>query len=267
MGPCAQLPSFKSLSALQPQRKHKQIIANTATARESDLTTAAMESSPFATIPAELRNEIYSYLFELPSPIIIAPQWTPNPYDALHAFPPLKKNFTALAKTCRQLHQETTPIIYGQNKFMIRVSSDLHTANELTSMIKDWLNLLQSRRQYLKDVFVRIGADDYLKGRSVCAEVIKCCKTLFNGLKLRLELGVACSFSMNWSALRTQPLLFRFNHESSGQATAEMRTAVKNYYMTPGLRWIFPDDYAGECTDYLISVIKTLDQDPEWTWT
>lgn len=67
----------------------------------------------FLDLPAELRNDIYSLI--LPT----SDSFGVNDLATKPHFPVVSKKSTSMLRTCRQIHAETTPILYGSNTFHI----------------------------------------------------------------------------------------------------------------------------------------------------
>lgn len=80
-----------------------------------------METSPFARLSAELRNEIYAYALYMPEGV-----WLNDETDEEKSKPIGKLrlqasgDLTALTMTCRQIHAEAGLLFYSINKFFIR---------------------------------------------------------------------------------------------------------------------------------------------------
>ncbi|KAF2138867.1 uncharacterized protein K452DRAFT_194578, partial [Aplosporella prunicola CBS 121167] len=105
--------------------------------------------SPFLRLPAELRNEIYSLL--LTSPTIPALQRKAarcTTYSAARALPRADIH-PAILQTCRQIHAEATPMLYGRNTFAAHPSllsglpnlvqpSRPVTAPSVANLIRNW---------------------------------------------------------------------------------------------------------------------------------
>lgn len=97
-----------------------------------------METSPFARLSAELRNEIYAYTLYIPKGV-----WLNNEKDEEKNKPIRKRrlqasgNPTALTMTCRQIHAESVLLFYSINRFFIRPHSlgSLHPPGEYTEWV------------------------------------------------------------------------------------------------------------------------------------
>lgn len=187
-----------------------------------------MNASPLATIPAELRNEIYSYLFELPTPIIL----TPNPKHhgkKLSQTGTTTKHLTALAQTCRQLHHETTAMILGQNKFLIRANLSSFATQKFTTGVHNWLHDIQ--RYHLKNVSIHLLVREHTAPATV-AHIIRKCKQHFQYLSLRLEISVVCEFEgFKWDD-SLLPFRCHLNHQSAALAYQELTRALRSYRST-----------------------------------
>ncbi|KAI7539524.1 hypothetical protein KC331_g9706 [Hortaea werneckii] len=73
-----------------------------------------MESSPIATLSAELRNQIYHLVLTHPEPIIII-----SSYSGDEIFSPVarQRKLLALTRTCRTIRKEAIKIFYAINTF------------------------------------------------------------------------------------------------------------------------------------------------------
>lgn len=261
-----QLVCFKTPSAAHLQHKHDKLLPTSSALCERNLITATMNASPLATIPAELRNEIYSYLFELPSPIILEPDQYSDDDRLCRADENYIRHFTALAQTCRQLHQEITPIIVGQNKIIIRTNHERGNPEMAADCIQEWFEKLQYWKNCLKDVTIRFEIEEYIAEEDM-AEAMGRCQEPFQGLQLRFDMLISCAFPHRpWT--ETTPFEFRPNHQSVEQATLELSRAMQ-VYRGPLTSWP-PWSARGACLDSLASKLRTLiselDKDPKWRW-
>ncbi|KAK5132401.1 hypothetical protein LTR08_009084 [Meristemomyces frigidus] len=115
-----------------------------------------MDNSPLARLPAELRNDIYTLALTQPGRIHF-PDDLPTtcrclttPYIATDEgweIAPLSPNATALARTCRQIREESTELFYAENVFEF----ELPWAKE---SVKGKILVLQNMRKFI----VAIGA-------------------------------------------------------------------------------------------------------------
>ena len=80
-----------------------------------------METSPFARLSAELRNEIYAYALYIPEGVWLNDETDEEKTKAIGNLR-LKAsgNLTALTMTCRQIHAEAGLLFYSINRFSIR---------------------------------------------------------------------------------------------------------------------------------------------------
>lgn len=222
-----------------------------------------MDSSPFATIPAELRNEIYSYLFELPSPITLVLS-TENKCFELSRTSATMKNFTTLAKTCRQLHQEITPIVMGQNKFILEANLQFCFEDQLKTSIKNWLKCCP--RKLLKDVSLHLTSCEHID-RGGVVRIITKCKQLSKDLPSPLKVEVL--YKCEDFRMRSPGTWFRFSYhqESGSKAMAEIEAAVETYRRSTA----WPEGrakrhYITECMTYMKQIGWGLDQESDWSW-
>lgn len=96
-----------------------------------DLPTQAPTTSPLLALPAELRNAIYTYILVLVPPSTAstaantAAAAGPKAHGPSHLSPPnvtQPRLHADLLRTCRQIHAEATPILYGGNVFSAHAS-------------------------------------------------------------------------------------------------------------------------------------------------
>jgi hypothetical protein len=103
----------------------------------------------FLDLPRELRDLIYSHALHVSGALFI---YTPNlhrsfplfkakivRYKALGAVEPqsvYKRISTGLLRTCRQLHAESSPVLYGDNVFRIWLASDSGLALRYREMVR-----------------------------------------------------------------------------------------------------------------------------------
>lgn len=78
-----------------------------------------MDNSPFSRLSAELRNKIYIFTLVEEDPIELA---APSSDFKIR---------TALARTCRQLRQESLSLFYASNDFIITIKDDVLTHIQL----------------------------------------------------------------------------------------------------------------------------------------
>jgi hypothetical protein len=125
--------------------------------------TVKMEASLFNKLPGELRNRIYELaLLQFDGVTVFVPGIRP------HLFRPTEtKNILALTETCKEMHNEASPVFYRVNKFVLiskylgeRYSGDIQNArnSQWKRGLCDWLALLGSRNTAaLTHVEVDIG--------------------------------------------------------------------------------------------------------------
>lgn len=112
--------------------------------------------SPLLNLPAELRNKIYTSLFEFSAPIQIEYEW--NVYDS----DTTEMSFTVQANTglecslfytCRMLYEEATSVVYKRNTFYL-ISCHLHNNAQACAVtgFQEFLNRLGSRSSFLQAV-------------------------------------------------------------------------------------------------------------------
>lgn len=132
-----------------------------------------MDQSPLNDLPAELRNEIYSYALDIPEEIRIElPYW-----DLYILHRGLLRNAFALISTCRQIHEESLPLLLSYTKFVfpcgISERSDRATDDDLLTQIGDeihqWVQIFGKHSKHLKNVMITpcswytwCEKDDYL---------------------------------------------------------------------------------------------------------
>ena len=109
--------------------------------------------------PAEIRTMIYSFLLEEDSPIKMTttkPDLEPrrptrSTYSTLNAY---RRTALALLRVNKQIRNEATPVMYGNNHFHFRTLSEL----------KVFLDSVGSMRQYLRNI--EFGEESYVKSRA-----------------------------------------------------------------------------------------------------
>ncbi|SMR57176.1 unnamed protein product [Zymoseptoria tritici ST99CH_1E4] len=73
----------------------------------------------FGKLSPELRNEVYSYLLPQNSTIPLLPSPENGSYPSFEGIQP------PLTKVCRQIRNETKPMLYGNNKFILPLETHL----------------------------------------------------------------------------------------------------------------------------------------------
>ncbi|KAF2483058.1 hypothetical protein BDY17DRAFT_323822 [Neohortaea acidophila] len=91
--------------------------------------TPALQHSPLAKLPPELRNLIFEYAVTQLAPIFVEDKDYHNPDRriSLRATPRCRP--TALTQTCKQIRDEAEPLLYACNDFVIRLPR-LPTSND-----------------------------------------------------------------------------------------------------------------------------------------
>jgi hypothetical protein len=79
-------------------------------------TTAAQRPSAFLALPAELRNTIYALLLTAPTHVKQSRRIATRGLCSDYILPPLDL-CPALLRTCRQIHNEASSVLYGANQF------------------------------------------------------------------------------------------------------------------------------------------------------
>jgi hypothetical protein len=123
-------------------------------------TTAAQRPSAFLALPAELRNTIYALLLTAPTHVKQSRRIATRGLCSDYILPPLDL-CPALLRTCRQIHNEASSVLYGANQFASHPS--LLTA--LPYLIKRWYIFLRL------DVDARFNAEQLEQAFSSAEEL------------------------------------------------------------------------------------------------
>lgn len=75
-----------------------------------------MDNSPFAKLPAELRNLVYSHALKKDKPYVFGPIRLQGPTPAEHERG-AAENPLSLAQTCKAINTECAPLFYSENEF------------------------------------------------------------------------------------------------------------------------------------------------------
>lgn len=121
------------------------------------VTPATMDHSPLNDLPAELRNEIYGYVLEMPGDVEIdRSDWrvTNNPVKTD------LQSATALLSTCRQVHHEGLPILLSANRFVFEShfsgnsdrDEDEDTLDQISDLLQGWIEGFRRYSTHLKHV-------------------------------------------------------------------------------------------------------------------
>lgn len=132
-----------------------------------------MDESPLNDLPAELRNEIYGYVLELPEEITIEVQsWRLENMPGTHI-----ESATSLLATCRQIHHEGLPVLLSGNRFVFQSQlsgnssrdQDENTLDLISNWLERWIDGFQSYSTHLRHVelttcgwYAYRDCDDYL---------------------------------------------------------------------------------------------------------
>ena len=120
--------------------------------------------SLLTTIPGEVRNTIFEALFELCHPITISRDQYAYGYSSCYQSRDVRG--IALLRTCRQIHEEITGILYSRNIFCLSLADDPYNAEPIPWAI-NWLvdigrqsSSVRHLQIYIDNVFH--GADDVI---------------------------------------------------------------------------------------------------------
>ncbi|KAI6868055.1 hypothetical protein KC338_g4140 [Hortaea werneckii] len=109
-----------------------------------------MEASPFARLPAELRNRIWTYALSQPDGFFLGLR--DGQYELSG-----KDHQIALIETCRQINAETTLLLYNVNKFTFSASTN-GIAHIFLPHVKDWLcNVGPTKASFIAEICFDLG--------------------------------------------------------------------------------------------------------------
>lgn len=149
------LVSRTSISALRTQRSliHLHALINLHALRDEYRTAPCgsynMEHSPFASLPAEIRNQIYSMALLSPQKMILDFEFLEE-HSHLRIGGP--RHLLALTETCRQIRSEILPLFYSNRDFVVLNGNLKWTADtknvksarskEPLRLFRDWLRTI-----------------------------------------------------------------------------------------------------------------------------
>jgi len=120
--------------------------------------------SLLTTIPGEVRNAIFEALFDLGHPITISRDRYAYGYSSCYQSRDVRG--IALLRTCRQIHEEITGILYSRNIFCLSLADDPYNAEPIPWAM-NWLvdigrpsSAVRHLQIYIDNVFH--GADDVI---------------------------------------------------------------------------------------------------------
>ncbi|KAK5124171.1 hypothetical protein LTR85_001874 [Meristemomyces frigidus] len=105
----------------------------------SPLDPYAMDDSPLAKLPAELRNHIYTLVLKRNTPYGVTSAY--NLIDIVLERTGGEKHTLGMSATCKALHAECTPFFYAENQFIIKCP----VRQELLSLVRKFKNTIGVR--------------------------------------------------------------------------------------------------------------------------
>ncbi|MCJ1451424.1 hypothetical protein MMC28_001761 [Mycoblastus sanguinarius] len=138
------------------------------TTTRKDMTISVSDCQLFTKIPAEIRQMIFQHLLISSEPISRAHKLIGCKHTALlDSYQPISDIDAAVVRTCRMIYEETTPILYGRNKF------EFHGPDVIAAFQSDGMSQRHplgfglkrapyGRLTLLRNVYLKFEADRHL---------------------------------------------------------------------------------------------------------
>jgi hypothetical protein len=194
------------------------------------------QSPSLLTVPGEVRNAILEALFELNRPIVISPSDGTSNSSSDYQSSDIRG--VALLRTCRQIHQEATGILYNRNIFCL-AEEHYGTPGSTIQWGMDWLQDIGKHSSYVRHVQIH---DDSIRYDSESINILPILRRVWQPEHAALKVEIIPTSPLTESQTRYGPTSDASAEKNAAECNKQLMTiindpseSIKRYHAIPHL--------------------------------
>jgi hypothetical protein len=195
-----------------------------------------LQSPSLLTVPGEVRNAILEALFELNRPIVISPSDGTSNSSSDYQSSDIRG--VALLRTCRQIHQEATGILYNRNIFCL-AEEHYGTPGSTIEWGMDWLQDIGKHSSYVRHVQIH---DESIRYEGESIKILPILRRVWQPEHAALKVEIIPASPLTQSQTRYRPTSDASAEKNAAECNKQLMTiindpseGIKRYHAIPHL--------------------------------